>query len=74
MTNHTWFHNGPGNDLIIEFSDLPVDKYLVVRYVDTELENKTRAVSVMRDKAKRNYEVLFKVFPELVNRNDDFLN
>jgi hypothetical protein len=68
----TWFHNGPGDDLIIEFTDLPVDKYLVVRHIDTEEENRTWAVSVMRDKAKRNYEILFKVFPELTNRDDDF--
>jgi hypothetical protein len=68
----TWFHNGPGDDLIIEFSDLPVDKYLVVRFIDVDGENRTWAVSVMRDKAKRNFEILFKVFPELTNRNDDF--
>ena len=68
----TWFHNGPGDDLIVEFTDLPVDRYLVVRYIDTEEENRTWAVSVMRDKAKRNYEILFKVFPELTNRGDDF--
>ena len=68
----TWFHNGPGDDLIIEFSDLPVDKYLVVRFIDVNEGNRTWAVSVMRDKAKRNFEILFKVFPELTNRNDDF--
>lgn len=67
-----WFHNGTGDDLIIEFSDLPVDKYLVVRFIDVNEENRTWAVSVMRDKAKRNFEILFKVFPELTNRNDDF--
>jgi hypothetical protein len=68
----SWFHNGPSDDLIIEFCDLPVGEYLVVRFIDTESENRTWAVSVMRDKAKRNFEVLFKVFPELTNRNDDF--
>lgn len=67
-----WFHNGPGDDLIIEFCDLPADKYLVVRYIDVNDENSTWAVSIMRDKAKRNFEILFKVFPELTNRNDDF--
>lgn len=68
----SWFHNGPGEELLIEFSDLPVDKYLVVRFIDIDQENRSWAVSVMRDKAKRNFEILFKVFPELTNRNDDF--
>jgi len=68
----TWFHNGPGDDLIVEFSDLPVDRYLVVRFIDVDSEKQTWAVSVMRDKAKRNFEILFKIFPELTKRNDDF--
>jgi hypothetical protein len=68
----TWFHNGPGDNLIIEYCDLPVDKYLVVRFIDIDAENRTWAVSVMRDKAKRNFEILFKIFPELTNRNEDF--
>ena len=68
----TWFHNGPGDDIILEFNDLPVDKYLVVRFIDVDAENRTWAVSVMRDKAKRNFEILFKIFPELTNRSDDF--
>jgi len=68
----TWFHNGPGDDLIVEFSDMPADRYLVVRFIDVDSENRTGAVSVMRDKAKRNFEILFKVFPELTKRNDDF--
>ena len=68
----TWFHNGPGDDIILEFNNLPVDKYLVVRFIDVDAENRTWAVSVMRDKAKRNFEILFKIFPELTNRSDDF--
>jgi hypothetical protein len=67
-----WFHNGPGENLTVEFTDLPVGKYLVVRFIDVDADNRTWAVSVMRDKAKRNFEVLFKVFPELTNRCDEF--
>ena len=37
-----------------------------------DAKNRTGAVSVMRDKAKRHFEILFKVFPELTNRNNDF--
>jgi hypothetical protein len=29
------------------------------------------AVSVLRDRAKRNYEILFEIFPELTNRQDE---
>ena len=49
---------------VIEFKDVPKDNYLVVAYIDTE--ERTWALSLMRDRAKRNYEILFEVFPELV--------
>ena len=71
--------NGPRkSDTILEFQDLPEEEYLVVKYIDTCFDSapfnnqKTWAVSVLRDRAKRNYEILFEIFPELTNRQDDF--
>jgi hypothetical protein len=69
--------NGPGKDsTILEFQDLPEEEYLVVKYIDTSwsarFNQNTWAVSVLRDRAKRNYEILFEIFPELTNRQDDF--
>ena len=49
---------------ILEFVDVPKETYLVVAYMDTE--ERTWALSLMRDRAKRNYEILFEIFPELV--------
>jgi len=71
--------NGPRkSDTILEFQDLPEEEYLVIKYVDTCFNSgpfnnqMTMAVSVLRDRAKRNYEILFEIFPELTNRQDDF--
>ena len=69
--------HGPGKfDTILEFQDLPEEEYLVVKYIDTGwssmFHQQTWAVSVLRDRAKRNYEILFEIFPELTNRQDDF--
>ncbi len=69
--------NGSGKDsTILEFQDLPEEEYLVVKYIDTSWSSRfnqnTWAVSVLRDRAKRNYEILFEIFPELTNRQDDF--
>ncbi len=44
----------------------------IVHIAVVDAEYRAWAVSVMRDKAKRHFEILFKVFPELTNRNDDF--
>jgi hypothetical protein len=70
--------NGPRkSDTILEFQELPEEEYLVVKYIDTcfnrgQYNNqKTWAVSVLRDRAKRNYEILFEIFPELTNRQDE---
>jgi hypothetical protein len=66
------------SDIVLEFRDLPIDEYLVVAYVDTAFNDevfgnqRTWAVSVLRDRAKRNYEILFEIFPELTNRQNDF--
>ena len=49
---------------ILEFVDVPKDDYLVVAYIDSE--ERPWALSLMRDRAKRNYEILFEIFPELV--------
>jgi hypothetical protein len=73
------FPNGPRkSDTILEFKDLPEEEYLVVKYIDTCFDSgrynnqRTMAVSVLRDRAKRNYEILFEIFPELTNRHNDF--
>ena len=66
------------SDVVLEFRDLPIDEYLVVAYIDTAFNDevfgnqRTWAVSVLRDRAKRNYEILFEIFPELTNRQNDF--
>jgi hypothetical protein len=65
------------NDVILEFKDLPQEEYLVVAYIDTNIDSgnynsqRTWAVSVLRDRAKRNYEILFEIFPELTNRQNE---
>ena len=66
------------SDVILEFKDLPEEEFLVVAYIDTNIDDgnynsqRTWAVSVLRDRAKRNYEILFEIFPELTNRQNDF--
>lgn len=63
---------------VLEFQDLPEEEFLVVAYIDTNIDDgnynsqRTWAVSVLRDRAKRNYEILFEIFPELTNRKNDF--
>ena len=54
---------------IIEFEDVPVDDYLVVAYIDSG--KRPWAVSLLRDRAKRNYEILFELFPELTKALTD---
>jgi hypothetical protein len=49
---------------IVQFEEVPEDDYLVVAFIDTE--ERTWALSLTRDRAKRSYEILFKIFPELV--------
>jgi hypothetical protein len=48
---------------IIEFANVPEGDYLVIAYID--VYKRPWAVSLLRDRAKRNYEILFEVFPEL---------
>jgi len=64
-TNHT-------DEVIIEYTNLPKEKYLVVAFIDSSDGEPSRVfeLAVMRDRMKRNYEVLFELFPELTNRKD----
>ena len=48
---------------IVEFENVPGDDYLVVAYIDSG--KRPWAVSLLRDRARRNYEILFEMFPEL---------
>ena len=48
---------------IVEFENGPGDDYLVVAYIDSG--KRPWVVSLLRDRARRNYEILFEMFPEL---------
>ena len=70
----SWIASGPiPSNLIVQFENLPSDDYLVIAYIDTAIDDgsywnqRTWAVSLLRDRARRNYEILFELFPELTH-------
>jgi len=71
----SWISNGPDtSNLIVHFENLPVDDYLVIAFIDIATDDgsygnqRTWSISLVRDRAKRNYEILFDLFPELTHK------
>jgi hypothetical protein len=72
FVDNSWLSNGPDPSLhVLEIANIPSEEYLAVEFVSvkpTEEEweaPRTWAAGIFRGEQKRQYEILFKLFPQL---------